>query len=153
MGSHVSGGRGERDGGHRLHNARGQGEHDLDDHSDRPHGRGIKTHELQVGEAAAKDILRAYDFNVPEGTIASSADHAVEAAEKLGYPLAMKIASPDIIHKSDMGGVKLNLATADAVRDAFDLMMLRIRQRAPKANLHGVYIEQMCGRGRESSWE
>ncbi|NQU39496.1 MAG: acetate--CoA ligase family protein [Lentisphaerae bacterium] len=111
--------------------------------------RHVKTHELQIGEAAAKEILRAYDFNVPAGALALTADQAVEAADRLGYPLAMKIASPDIIHKSDMGGVKLHLATADAVRDAFDLMMLRIRQRMPKANLHGVYLEKMCGRGRE----
>ncbi|MBL7076419.1 MAG: acetate--CoA ligase family protein [Kiritimatiellae bacterium] len=111
--------------------------------------RHVRTDELQVGEAAAKEILRAYDFNVPEGTLAMTADQAVEAAEKIGYPLAMKIASPDVIHKSDMGGVKLNLATADAVRDAFDLMMMRIRQRVPDANIHGVYLEQMCGRGRE----
>ena len=111
--------------------------------------RHIRTDELQVGEAAAKDVLRAYDFNVPAGTIALTADQAVEAAEKIGYPLAMKIASPDIIHKSDMGGVKLNLATADAVRDAFDLMLMRIQQRAPEAKLNGVYIEKMCGRGRE----
>ena len=86
---------------------------------------------------------------MPAGTIALTADQAVEAAEKIGYPLAMKIASPDIIHKSDMGGVKLNLATADAVRDAFDLMLMRIQQRAPEAKLNGVYIEKMCGRGRE----
>ncbi len=111
--------------------------------------RHVRTNELQVGEAAAKDVLRAYDFNVPAGTIALTADQAVEAAEKIGYPLAMKIASPDIIHKSDMGGVKLNLATADAVRDAFDLMIMRIQQRAPDAKLNGVYIEKMCGRGRE----
>ena len=111
--------------------------------------RHVRTNELQVGEAAAKDVLRAYDFNVPAGTIALTADQAVEAAEKIGYPLAMKIASPDIIHKSDMGGVKLNLATADAVRDAFDLMLMRIQQRAPEAKLNGVYIEKMCGRGRE----
>ncbi|MBT3294281.1 MAG: CoA-binding protein [Verrucomicrobia bacterium] len=111
--------------------------------------RHVRTNELQVGEAAAKDILRAYDFNVPVGTIALTADQAVESAEKIGYPLAMKIASPDIIHKSDMGGVKLNLATADAVRDAFDLMLMRIQQRAPEAKLNGVYLEKMCGRGRE----
>lgn len=111
--------------------------------------RHVRTDELQLGEAAAKDILRAYDFDVPPGTLATSADQAVEAAEKIGYPLAMKIASPDVIHKSDMGGVKLNLATADAVRDAFDLMMMRIRQRVKDARIIGVYLEKMCDRGRE----
>ena len=61
----------------------------------------------------------------------------------------MKIASPDIIHKSDMGGVKLNLGDADAVRDAYDLMMLRMGQRAPNARIDGVYVEKMCPKGRE----
>ncbi len=74
---------------------------------------------------------------------------AVALARQIGFPVAMKIASPDIIHKSDMGGVKLNLNNASAVEDAYDLMMLRMRQRAPGARIEGVYIEQMCPKGRE----
>jgi len=111
--------------------------------------RHVRTAQWQVGEAAAKDILRAYDFNVPAGHLARDANDAVEASDKIGYPVAMKIASPDIIHKSDMGGVRLNLGSAEAVRDAYDLMMLRVRQRAPAARMDGVYVEKMCERGRE----
>lgn len=108
-----------------------------------------RTGELQVGEAAAKEILAAYEFNIPAGALAGSADEAVEVAERIGYPVAMKVASPDIIHKSDIGGVRLNLASAEAVRDAYDLMMMRVAQRVPGARLGDVYVEQMCGRGRE----
>jgi acetyltransferase len=108
-----------------------------------------KTGLLQLGEAAAKDILKAYEFKVPVGALAQSRDEAVAAATRAGYPVAMKIASPDIVHKSDMGGVKLNLGDAGAVEDAYDLMMLRIRERAPQADIHGVYVEKMCKRGRE----
>jgi acetate---CoA ligase (ADP-forming) len=111
--------------------------------------RHLKIGQYQVGEAAAKSVLRAYDFNVPPGQIATDVDEAVEVAERIGYPVAMKIASPDIIHKSDIGGVKLALGSADAVRDAFDLMMIRIRQRQPDADIEGVYLEAMVGRGRE----
>ena len=111
--------------------------------------RHIKMKQLQVGEAAAKQIIKAYDFNVSPGTVAATAEEAVEAADHIGYPVAMKIVSPDIIHKSDMGGVKLNLLSASAVRDAFDLMLLRIRQRAPLAHIEGVYVERMCKSGRE----
>ena len=111
--------------------------------------RHLRTGQLQVGEAAAKEILRAYDFNVPSGSLALDAEEAVEISERIGYPTAMKIASPDIVHKSDMGGVRLNLASAEAVRDAYDLMMLRIRQRVPEARIQGVYVERMCNRGRE----
>jgi acetyltransferase len=61
----------------------------------------------------------------------------------------MKIVSPDIIHKSDIGGVKLNLNSAQEVADAFELMMLRIQRRAPEAFLEGVYLERMVPKGRE----
>ncbi|MDD4871200.1 MAG: acetate--CoA ligase family protein [Kiritimatiellae bacterium] len=111
--------------------------------------RHIRTKSYQVGEAYAKEILRAYDFNVPLGEIAGNVETAIEVSDQIGYPVAMKIVSPDIIHKSDIGGVKLNLLSADAVRDAFDLMMLRIKARMPEARLDGVYIEKMCKRGRE----
>ena len=111
--------------------------------------RHIKTELMQVGEPHAKAILGAYGLTVPPGYIATNADDAVERAREIGFPVAMKIFSADIIHKSDLGGVKLNLDSANSVRDAFDLMMLRIHQRAPQARLDGVYIEKMCPRGRE----
>ncbi|MFU8888379.1 MAG: acetate--CoA ligase family protein [Trueperaceae bacterium] len=111
--------------------------------------RHLKTGQLQVGEAQAKAILDAYDFNVPAGQLAMTADEAVDVSERIGYPVAMKIASPDVIHKSDLGGVKLGLGSPDAVRDAFDLMMMRIPQRVPTARIEGVYLEGMVGRGRE----
>jgi acetate---CoA ligase (ADP-forming) len=111
--------------------------------------RHLRTGELQVGEAAAKEIIQAYDFHIPAGALAGSAEEAIQVAERIGYPVAMKIASPDIIHKSDLGGVKLHLTSAEAVRDTYDLMMMRIGQRVPTARLGDVYVEQMCGRGRE----
>ena len=111
--------------------------------------RQLRSDRLYVGEAKAKDILRAYDFVVPDGRMVATVDEAVEAAPRIGYPLAMKIASPDIIHKSDVGGVKLNLNTQQDVADAFELMMLRIGRRMPDAFLEGVYLEKMAPRGRE----
>jgi len=110
------------------------------------HGRmGIK----QVGEVEAKEILRAYDFNILPGGLAANSAQAVEIAERIGYPVVLKISSPDIIHKSDFGGVRINLANAEQIRDAFDLMMLRVQRRAPKARIRGGYVEKMGSRGRE----
>jgi acetyltransferase len=103
----------------------------------------------QIGEVEAKEILRAYDFNVLAGQLARTTEESVEIAERIGYPVVLKISSPDIIHKSDFGGVRINLANAEQVRDAFDLMMLRIQKRAPNAHLRGVYVEKMGQRGRE----
>jgi acetate---CoA ligase (ADP-forming) len=114
----------------------------------------IIAHQLLVGktylgEVRAKDILKAYDFVIPEGRLVSTAAEAIEAASQLGYSLAMKIVSPDIVHKSDVGGVRLNLATEQEVADAFELMMLRVAREAPQAFLEGVYLERMVSKGRE----
>jgi len=111
--------------------------------------RHLRTGRTQLGEVEGKEILRAYNFTVPEGALATTVDEAIDVAERVGFPVAMKIVSPDVIHKSDMGGVRLNLADPEAVRDAFDLMMLRIRRQLPEARLDGAYVERMCSRGRE----
>ena len=103
----------------------------------------------QIGEVEAKEILRAYDFNILDGHLARTSDEAVDIAERIGYPVVLKISSPDIIHKSDFGGVRINLANAEQVRDAFDLMMLRIQRRAPNAYIRGGFVEKMGTRGRE----
>jgi acetyltransferase len=104
----------------------------------------------EIGESDAKAILSAYNFNVPPGAVAMSPDEAVRFANELGYPVAMKISSPDILHKSDCGGVKIGLANAQAVEDAFELMMLRIKRNKPEAELRGVLLEKMIMGGRET---
>ncbi|MFP3983610.1 MAG: acetate--CoA ligase family protein [Desulfurivibrionaceae bacterium] len=111
--------------------------------------RRIRTGRHNVGEVKAKNILQAYGFQIPEGYLATSSREAMEVAERLGYPVAMKIVSPDIIHKSDLGGVRLNVTNSEGVRDAFDLMMLRIRENAPRAWIDGIYVEKMVDRGLE----
>jgi len=103
----------------------------------------------QVSEVEAKEILRAYDFNVLPGHLARNAKEAVDAADRIGYPVVMKIVSPDVVHKSDVGGVRISLADADQVRDAFDLMMLRIHRLVPDAHIRGAYVEKMGPPGRE----
>ncbi len=109
--------------------------------------RHLKMNQTHVGEAETKDILKAYDFGVPEGGIANSPDEAVEIAERVGYPVALKILSLDIVHKSDVGGVKLGLSTAEQIRDIYDLLTLRVTRRVPEARLTGIYVEKMCGGG------
>lgn len=103
----------------------------------------------EIAEVEAKEILRAYDFHILEGRLVETAEQAVEAAEWIGYPVVLKIVSPDIIHKSDSGGVRLDLVSAEQVRDAFDLLMLRVARRMPQARVRGAYVERMGRRGRE----
>lgn len=103
----------------------------------------------QAREADAKSILREYGFDTMAGGAAESAAEACALAESIGYPVVMKIMSPDIVHKSDVGGVKLSLWSRQEVLDAYDLMMLRIARRMPEARLSGVQIERMAPAGRE----
>ena len=112
-------------------------------------GRNISNGIFQLNESKAKKILDAYGFNVLSGRLITSAEEAMEYARGIGFPVAMKIVSQDIVHKSDMGGVKLNLATVNQVRDAFDLMMMRILQQVPNARIEGVYLEKMADPGLE----
>lgn len=111
--------------------------------------RRIRTGPLQLGEVKAKSILAAYGFRIPGGVLATSSDEAVEAAEHIGYPVVMKVVSPDIVHKSDIGGVRVGITTRREVKDAFDLMSLRIREHAPEAHVEGFYVERMVPRGLE----
>jgi len=110
------------------------------------HQRSDRQH---INEIKAKDILKAYAFQVPEGHLAISLEDAVEQAERIGYPVVMKICSPDIVHKQDIAGVKLNVVNRQGVQDGFDLMMLRVSQRAPQAWVDGIYIEKMLDHGLE----
>jgi acetate---CoA ligase (ADP-forming) len=102
-----------------------------------------------AGDTEAKDILAAYGVPLPKSALARNADLAVAAAEEIGYPVVMKIASPDILHKTDIGGVKLNLTSASDVRDAFDLIMYRATKHMPDATIWGCQVQQMVKGGRE----
>ncbi len=104
---------------------------------------------LEIGEFDAKTIMESYGMTIPEGHFASSSEEAVRFANEMRYPVAMKISSPDILHKSDVGGVKIGLGSATEVEDAFDLMMLRVKKKMPEADLRGVLVEEMITSGKE----
>jgi succinyl-CoA synthetase beta subunit len=76
-----------------------------------------------VLEHEAKDIMKAYGIPIPKYSTAATADDAVKEAEAIGYPVVLKILSKDVLHKSDAGGVKLNLKNEEDVRKAFDEIM------------------------------
>ena len=99
-------------------------------------------------ESEGKTILQAYDIKIPRKELASSADEAVKVADAVGYPVVMKISSPDIAHKTDVGGVSLNLQNAQEIRAAYSAMMEKIKTAVPAARIDGVLIEEMFS-GRE----
>jgi acetyl coenzyme A synthetase (ADP forming)-like protein len=104
---------------------------------------------LKVGDAEARTIMEAYGIAIPESKLARNPEEAVTIAERIGYPVVMKIASPDILHKTDIGGVKLNIMEATDVRDAFDLLMYRAQRYMPQAEVWGAQVQQMVPQGRE----
>jgi len=103
----------------------------------------------EISEADSKEILEAYGFVTPKGAIATTSEQAANIADQIGYPVVLKIWSPDILHKSDVGGVRVGLDNRKAVMDAFDLMMYRIPQQLPQANILGVLVQEMCRKGKE----
>ncbi len=104
---------------------------------------------LSIGDAEAKSILIAYGLQAPPSEIAETAEKAVEIAADMGYPVVLKIASPDILHKTDVGGVKVGLQNATDVRDAFDLITYRSQRYLPEANLWGCQVQKMVPSGLE----
>lgn len=99
-------------------------------------------------EFGAKKLLSQYGIKVTEGRIAKSADEALDIASRFVTPVAMKISSPDISHKSDVGGVTLNVKKED-VRSTFEEMIARISRAVPTANIEGILIQQMAPPGHE----
>ena len=111
--------------------------------------RHLRRGQREIGEMESKEILEAYGFVTPKGSLATTSDQAASIADQLGYPVVLKIWSPDILHKSDVDGVKLGLSSVQEVRDAFDLMMYRIPKQVPDAAILGVLVQQMCRQGQE----
>jgi acetyltransferase len=104
---------------------------------------------VSIGDLEAWTVLDAYGFTIPKSRLAKTPEEAIEIAEDIGYPVVIKVASPDILHKTDVGGVRVNLRTADDVRDAFDLIMYRAGRYMPDARIWGCQVQQMVPGGRE----
>jgi acetate---CoA ligase (ADP-forming) len=109
-------------------------------------GRG--TDHLAGPEALA--VFRAYGIPVLESRVVATADEAAAAAEELGLPVVLKVESADVVHKSDVGGVVVNLGTADEVHAEFDAMMARVRAKLPEARLDGALVQPFVRGGRET---
>jgi acyl-CoA synthetase (NDP forming) len=100
-------------------------------------------------EVESKDILEEAGIPTARARLATTADEAVAAARETGFPVALKIVSPDITHKSDIGGVKLNLTTPDEVKAAFDEIIAAAKKAQPDARIDGVSVQKMARPGIE----
>lgn len=102
-----------------------------------------------LNEVEAKDLLREAGVPVTKTTLATSREEAQAQADAAGYPVVLKIVSPDIVHKSDAGGVKLNLKSRDEVGAAYDAIMESCRRAVPGARITGVAVQHMAPQGTE----
>jgi len=100
-------------------------------------------------ETESRELLSEYGVSLPDAVLAKTTAEAVEAADRLGYPLAMKIVCPDIIHKSDAGGIKLNLSNADEVKMAFEEIMKSAGKFASRERIVGALLSPMAASGQE----
>jgi acetyl coenzyme A synthetase (ADP forming)-like protein len=102
-----------------------------------------------LGDVEAASILDALGIPAPPAELAATRDEAVQIADGLGYPVALKVVSPDTLHKTDVGGVMLNVGSPDDVRAGYDAILYRVAQRMPGAELRGCVVQAMVHGGRE----
>jgi len=106
-------------------------------------GRSILT------EFESKKILKQAGISVVETKLAKTQKEAVSLSQKMGFPVALKITSPDVIHKSDSGGVKLSINSMAEVKKAYDEILKKVRKQYPDAIIHGVSVQKMALPGTE----
>ena len=97
----------------------------------------------------AADFVEAYGIPVPGNRLVKTAEEAVKAADEFGYPIVLRIVSPDVLHKTDIGGVALNLNSPEEIRQAFDRIITSVSKFMPRARIYGVMVYHMVPKGRE----
>lgn len=100
-------------------------------------------------EIEAKELLKKAGVNVVDTKLAASKEEAIAISQQMGFPVVLKIASPDVVHKTDAGGVQLGLTTAEQVAKGYDDIIKAIKEAYPEANIQGVAVQQMARTGVE----
>ncbi|MEI7826252.1 MAG: acetate--CoA ligase family protein [Euryarchaeota archaeon] len=94
-------------------------------------------------EEEGKNVIRAYGIETPKERLVTSRDKVIQAAREIGYPVALKVNSPDISHKTDVGGIITGISTDKAATNAFDQIYANINKRIPRARIEGVTVQEM----------
>ncbi len=100
-------------------------------------------------ELEAKELLEKYGIPFPQRAIAKTENEAIQKAREIGYPVVFKIVSPDIIHKTDVGGVKIGIRNDEDARKAFREIIESVKQKKPNAHIEGILVEEMIQGGYE----
>jgi 4-hydroxybutyryl-CoA synthetase (ADP-forming) len=108
-----------------------------------------KAGRINLLEEEGYEVLAAYGFPTPKNILVTSEEQCIRAANEIGYPVVLKIASPDIIHKSDAGGVKVGLNNNDEVQRAFRSIIENARKYRTDAKIQGILVQEMVQSGKE----
>jgi acetyltransferase len=108
-----------------------------------------KSNKKVLGEADTRPILQAYGMDLIPGGFVKKAADAVDIAEDIGFPVVVKVVSDQVLHKSDLGGIALNLTTKEALQNAIEGIQNRIEIAAPDARIDGYLVEKMAPKGLE----
>ncbi|MBT9150780.1 MAG: Succinate--CoA ligase (ADP-forming) subunit alpha [candidate division WS2 bacterium] len=106
--------------------------------------RARKESRVNLGEIEAKEIISAYGFTIPQSKLAKAKEEAVEFASSFNFPVVLKIASPDIVHKSDIGGVKVGITNEEELVKEFEDIIYRTKRLMPDALIFGINIQEMA---------
>jgi acyl-CoA synthetase (NDP forming) len=110
----------------------------------------VKSRERRfIAEPEAHEILACYGLPTLSNALVKTADEAVAAAQKIGYPVVIKIVSPDILHKTEFGGVRVDISSDDNLRSEYALLLKTVNERRPGADIWGVFVQKMAPKGRE----
>ncbi len=103
----------------------------------------------QLADIEARDVFESYGIRTAQTKLATNLNEAIETGRSIGYPVVMKIASPQILHKTDVGGVKLNIENTDELIEAYDEVTANARRLMPDATIWGVTVQEMLPPSRE----
>lgn len=112
-------------------------------------GQARKENRVQLTEIESKELLKEAGIPVVEAKLAQTKQEAISLGKKMGFPVALKIMSPDVTHKSDSGGVKLGLKNATQVGKAYSDIISSVKKHYPKAKIQGVSVQKMARPGTE----
>lgn len=101
------------------------------------------------GEHVTRPLLEAYGVSLIPGKLARDFQEALDAAKELGYPVVMKVASQDVLHKSDYGAIAVNIRDEDELENAYNRVLANVHQHDPSARIEGVLLEKMASKGQE----
>lgn len=111
--------------------------------------KALQNKRYELLEPEAKELIEAFGITTTRHTVTSSVTDALQAATALGYPVVLKIVSPDISHKTDVGGVKVGIKDNEGIKAAYEEIMKNVNMKMPDARIHGIIVEEMAAPSTE----